>query len=86
MSISPPPIEGNAVTTTVDRFYSVTGLNNSLPDVTVTVTARNRAGQGNVTLNHVQLPEPQDKCYMHNCVTVLVSLLYVYTVLHKLLL
>ena len=57
VSISPPPIEGNAVTTTVDRFYSVTGLNNSFPNVTVTVAARNRAGQGEVMMHHVQLPE-----------------------------
>ena len=67
VSISPPSIEGNAVTTTVDRFYSVTGLNNSLPNVTVTVTARNRAGQGGVMMYHVQLPKPLGKCYMHNC-------------------
>ena len=86
MSIPPPPIEGNAVTTTVDRFYSVTGLNNSLPNVTVTVTARNRAGQGEVMMHHVQLPEPLGKYCQHNCITVLVNLLYVYTVLHRLLL
>ena len=43
VSISPPPIEGNAVTTTVNRFFSVTGLNNTLRNVTVTVTARIRA-------------------------------------------
>ena len=73
VSISPPPIEGNAVTTTVDRFYSVTGLNNSLPNVTVTVTARNRAGQGKVMMHHVQLPELLGKCYMHTSVTLLVK-------------
>ena len=44
VSISPPPIEGDAVVTTVDSFLSVTGLSNSLPDVTITVTAINRAG------------------------------------------
>ena len=47
VSISPPPIGGNAVTTTDNMFYNVTGLNSSLPNVTITVTARNRAGQGN---------------------------------------
>ena len=69
VSISPPPIEGNAVTTTVDRFYSVTGLNNSLPNVTVTVTARNRAGQGEVMTHHVQLPKPLSECYVYYVVT-----------------
>ena len=57
VSISPPPIERNAVTTTVNRFFSVTGLNNSLPNVTVTVTARNRAGRGNTDTFSVDLPE-----------------------------
>ena len=74
VSISPPPIEGNAVTTTVDRFYSVTGLNNSLPNVIVTVTARNRAGQGEIMMHHVLLPELLGKCYMHTSVTLLVKL------------
>ena len=74
VSISPPPIEGNAVTTTVDRFYSVTGLNNSLPNVTVTVTARNRAGQGEAVIHHVQLPKPLGKCCMHNHISVLLNL------------
>ena len=64
VSISPPPIEGNAVTTTVDRFYSVTGLNNSLPNVTVTVTARNRAGQGEAMIFPVKLPEPLGDYYI----------------------
>ena len=40
VSISPPPIEGDAVTTTENTFYNVTGLNNSLPNVTITVNAR----------------------------------------------
>ena len=39
VSISPPPVEGNAIATTDNMFYSVTGLNNSLPNVTITVTA-----------------------------------------------
>ena len=56
VSISPPPIEGDAVVTTVDSFLSVTGLNNSLPDVTITVTAINRAGQGDGEMFQVQLP------------------------------
>ena len=67
VSISPPPIEGNTVTTTIDRFYSVTGLNNSLPNVTVTVTARNRAGQGEAIMHLVQLPKPLGEymlCYV----------------------
>ena len=65
VSISPPPIEGNATATTVDRFYSVTGLNNSLPNVTITVTASNRAGQGDNMTFPVQLPKPLGKCYMY---------------------
>ena len=62
MSISPPPIEGDAVTTTDDMFYNVTGLNNSLPNVTITVTARNRRGQGNNRTVFVELPKPLGKC------------------------
>ena len=62
VSISPPPIEGDAVVTTVDSFLSVTGLNNSLPDVTITVTAINRAGQGDGRMFPVQLPESLGKC------------------------
>ena len=43
-----------------DTFYSsVTGLNNSDPDVMVTVTASNKAGQGNMSIPPVQLPESQ---------------------------
>ena len=39
-----------------DVFYSsITGLNNSDPDVMVTVTASNRAGQGNMSIP-VRLP------------------------------
>ena len=62
VSISPPPIEGDAVVTTVDSFLSVTGLNNSLPDVTVTVTAINRAGRGDGRMFLVQLPKSLGKC------------------------
>ena len=48
-----------------DMFYSsVTGLNNSNLDVMVTVTASNRAGQGNISIP-VQLPESLGKCYLN---------------------
>ena len=58
VSISPPPIEGNTVAITDNKFYSVTGLNNSLPNVTITVTAiSNRAGQGNNRTIFVKLPK-----------------------------
>ena len=61
MSISQPPIEGDAVevlnvTGLVDRFLHVTGLNNSLPDVTITVTAINREGRRNGMMYLVELP------------------------------
>ena len=62
--ISPPPIEGDAVVTTVDSFLSVTGLNNSLPDVTITVTAISRAGRGDGRMFPVQLPKSLGKCCM----------------------
>ena len=62
--ISPPPIEGDAVVTTVDSFLSITGLNNSLPDVTITVTAVNRAGRGDDRMFPVQLPRSLGKCCM----------------------
>ena len=61
VSIFPPPIEGDAVTTTYNMFYNVTGLNNSLPNVTITVTARNRAGQGDNRTVFVELPKPLGK-------------------------
>ena len=68
VSISPPPIGSEeTITNITNTFYHFTGLNNNLHIFTVTVTARNRAGQGNVTLNHLQLPEPLGKCCMHNC-------------------
>ena len=48
-----------------DTFYSsVTGLNNSDPDIMVTVTASNRAGQGIMSIP-VRLPESLGKCYVH---------------------
>ena len=59
VSISPPPIEGNTVATTDNKFYNVTGLNNSLPNVTITVIAiSNRGGQGNNRTFFVELPKP----------------------------
>ena len=61
VSISPPPIEGDAVVATVDNFLSVTGLNNSLPDVTITVTAINRAGRGDGSMYSVLLPKSLGK-------------------------
>ena len=59
VSISPPPIEGNAVATTLNKFFNVTRLNNNLPNVTVTVTAMNRATgtQGIDMVFTVQLPK-----------------------------
>ena len=60
--ISQPPIEGDAVVTTVGSFLSVTGLNNSLPDVTITVTAINRVGRGDGRMFPVQLPRSLGKC------------------------
>ena len=68
VSISPPPIERDAVVTTVDSFLSVTGLNNSLPDVTITVTAINRAGRGDGRMYSVPLPKSLGKCcpYIQN--------------------
>ena len=66
VSISPPPIEGNAIATTDNMFYSVTGLNNSLSNVTVTVTATsNRGGRGNNRTILVELSKPLGKCYTY---------------------
>ena len=65
VSISPPPIEGDGVTATDNMSYNVTGLNSSLPNVTITVTARNRAGRGNNRTLFVELPKPLGK--YHNC-------------------
>ena len=50
------------ITRVGDTFYSsVTGLNNSSPDVMVTVTASNKAGQGNMSIS-VCLPPSLGKC------------------------
>ena len=47
-----------------DTFYSsITGLNNSDPDVMVTVTASNKAGQGNMSIS-LQLPKSLGKYYV----------------------
>ena len=52
------------ITRVGDIFYSsITGINNSDPDVMVTVTASNRAGQGNTSI-HVHLPPSLGKCYV----------------------
>ena len=52
------------ITRVGDTFYSsITGLNNSDPDVMVTVTASNRAGQGNMSIP-VRLPPSLGKCYV----------------------
>ena len=59
VSISPPPVEGNAIATTDNMFYSVTGLNNSLPNVTITVTASSRGGQGDNRTFFIELPNPR---------------------------
>ena len=59
VSISPPPVEGNAIVTTDNMFYSITGLNNSLPNVTISVTVSNREGQENNRTFFVELPKPR---------------------------
>ena len=67
--VSPPPIEGDAVTTTVNTFLSIAGLNNSLPNVTIIVNASNRAGPVDGRMFSVQLPRSLGKCvhkYVHN--------------------
>ena len=78
--ISQPPIEGGTVAITVDSFLSVTGLNNSLPDVTITVTAINRAGRGDGRTFLVQLPKSLGKCcickYQCACMTLYIILVF----------
>ena len=69
VSISPPPVEGNAIATTDNMFYSVTGLNNSLPNVTITVTVSNREGQENNRTFFVELPNPRGT-YLCKCMLV----------------
>ena len=51
-----------------DTFYSsITGLNNSDPDVMVTVTASNRAGQGNMSILYVFLHHWVSVMYVRMC-------------------
>ena len=64
--ISQPQIEGDTVEILtviglVDRFFEVTGLNNSLLDVMITVTAIDRVGQRNERIFLEQLPESLSK-------------------------
>ena len=63
LSISPPPVEGNAIAFTYNMFYSITGLNNNLPNVTITVTVGDRGGQGNDSTFYVKLPKPKGMLY-----------------------
>ena len=59
-----------------DTFYfSVTGLNNSDPNVTITVIASNRAGQGNMSIP-VRLPESLGKCCVYIYVLGLKRIVY----------
>ena len=68
VSTSQPPIEAvnttdNAVVNTTDSFLNVTGLNNSLPNVTITVTVIfNRTGRGEDEMFLAELPGPLGKC------------------------
>ena len=67
VSVSQSQIEGDtvevlSVTELVSRFLHVTGLNNSLPDVIVTVTAIDSVGQRNESIVLVQLPRSLGKC------------------------
>ena len=65
--VFPLPIEESMeqITRVGDTFYfSVTGLNNSDPNVTITVTASNRGGRGNMSIS-VRLSEPLGKCYVY---------------------
>ena len=50
-------------------YYSVTGLNNSSPDVMVTVTASNKAGQGNMSIS-VHLPPSLGKCCIRTYIAI----------------
>ena len=66
MSVFPPPSEAwrRLLELVIRTFYSsITGLNNSDPDVMVTVTASNRAGQGNMSIL-VHFPPSLGKCYI----------------------
>ena len=62
ISIFPPPVGRDPVIKTNDTSLNVTGLNYSLPDVTITVTAINRAGRGNGSTFSEPLPRSMGKC------------------------
>ena len=68
VSVAQPPTEGDAITTTNITSLSITGLNYSLPDVEITVTAINRAGRGNGRMFLVQLPRSMSKCCTYKCI------------------
>ena len=66
------------ITRVGDVFYfTINGLNNSDPDVMVTVTASNRAGQGNMSIP-VHLPPSLGKCYVTISTYVLVMYVLLY--------
>ena len=69
--VSQSQIEGEAVevsnVTVLNNSYSVTGLNNALRNVTITVTAIDRVGQRNGSMFSVQLPESLGKCCTYKC-------------------
>ena len=46
------------------RMLRIAGLNNSLPDITITVTTIDRVGQRNGSVFSVQLPKSLGKCCM----------------------
>ena len=75
VSISQPPIQVVAITT-ADAFFSVSELNSSLPDVTITVAASNRAGRGDVEMFSAQLPISLSKHCIHTNVTAGVYIIY----------
>ena len=82
VSISPPPIEQSmeSITSVNDTFYfSVTGLNNNIPDVMVTVTASNKAGQGNMSIS-VTLPKLLGKCYVYITLIMMCTWLCMYII------
>ena len=73
MSISQPPIEGDAteVFNVTDRFLSVPELDNSLRNVTITVTAIDRVGRRNDSiLPDTQLPESKGRFVLYICIYV----------------
>ena len=85
VSVFPLPIEQSMenITRVGDTFYfSVTGLNNSDPNVTITVTASNKAGQRNMSIP-VRLPESLGKYYIHITTgNTYIYIVYTYTCVH----